>query len=72
MNEQNPAAVEASIEEDTDDREQRRFLDVGFWAVTGGVALAVIIPFLVDPASAWDFWVRINELISLPTGVLPG
>lgn len=66
MNEQIPAPVEASIEEDAHGREQRRFFDVGFWTVTGGVALAVIVPFLVDRAGAWAFWMQMSELISLP------
>ncbi|WP_271983595.1 hypothetical protein [Pseudoclavibacter terrae] len=40
MNEQIPAPVEASIEEDTHGREQRSFFEVGFWTVIGGIALA--------------------------------
>lgn len=66
MNEQDSTAAEAAIEEDAHGRAQRRFFDVGFWTVTGGVALAVIVPFLVDPVGAWAFWERMGGFISLP------
>ena len=66
MSEQIPAPVEAATEDDGHGRAQQRFFDVGFWTVTGGIALAVTVSFLVDPAGAWSFWVRMSEFISLP------
>lgn len=57
MSEQN-----ADARHDTSARGQRGSVGIGFWVATGGVALAVIVPFLADPAGAWDFWVRVSEM----------
>ena len=69
MDDQNFVGSGAGDAEDPAARGHRSPGGIGFWVVTGAVALAVGLPFLIDPAGAWQFWLWVS---AVPTGVVPG
>lgn len=56
----------ADAPHDSDASGQREPVDNRFWIATGAVALALGLPFLVNPDGAWEFWVRVNEMSATP------